>query len=74
MNSSRQVRAILAVHAFLTLASSSATAMDSAQGGLAGDYLKRLSLKDLGNIEVTVASKEPETLRRVPAARVSRKS
>jgi len=34
----------------------------------AGDSLKRLSLEALGNIEVTTVSKEPETLRRTPAA------
>jgi len=30
--------------------------------------LKQLSLEALGNIEVTSTSKEPETLRRTPAA------
>ncbi len=30
--------------------------------------LKQLSLEELGNLEVTTASKEPETLRKVPAA------
>jgi hypothetical protein len=30
--------------------------------------LKRLTLEELGNLEVTTASKEPETIRRTPAA------
>src|SRR4051794_19052899 len=32
------------------------------------DSLVRLTLEELGNIEVTTVSKTPETLRRIPAA------
>ena len=38
------------------------------QTGGSGERLKELSLEALGNIEVTTTSKEPETLRRTPAA------
>ncbi len=48
------------------LQNSWAHAVDSDQ--TAPGNLKQLSLEQLGNLEVTTASKEPETLRKVPAA------
>jgi iron complex outermembrane receptor protein len=61
---------IVALQVILALATSgTANATDSDQAGApAIASLKTLSLEDLGNIEVTTAAKEPETLRRVPAA------
>ena len=44
------------------------TVAEPAQNQMSGELLKRLSLPELGNVEVTTASKEPEKISKTPAA------
>ena len=41
---------------------------EAAQNQVSGGPLKQLSLAELGNVEVTTASKEPEEISKTPAA------
>jgi outer membrane receptor protein involved in Fe transport len=64
---------IVGIHLMLALVQIGSPATASAVNGVqtdqqTSDSLKRLSLSDLGNIEVTTASKEPAEVRRIPAA------
>jgi iron complex outermembrane recepter protein len=56
------------VVALLSFASAGRGRADGPHPGSDQESLKQLSLEQLGNLEVTTASKEPEALRKVPAA------